>query len=682
MKSRMVRIAVGTVALGTVVAGVTFVVRSSKKVSTARGGVSLSKPSLALCGIEQGVHFSYKLRVETNGQIDLASLGGNSASGFSVTGLTSAETTNAIHHLTTSYADFVAMQVGPDNVVLAGRFRDFRSEGTSKLDVPAQMAEPFLLRIDSECKIVDFARSKNTSLIAARGQQALAHELQWHQIKAGSAERTGQNNLGEYQSTVERKDDVLGGLVERRITNYSKLWNVAGATAGLVRKPEASLMSVRFGRGPWFDGISASESTATLSLLNAKINTSVVRIPNDGDIALSVPSVQSNFIWENLLPKNLLVPVAVAKAPLSDAERKELSKKTLKVAVSEFVANTKDGMSMKDTWPRLARIIEARPDLARPLARKLVSGEVPPEATAGMFVALGNAHVTEARDALLEINQDPHMHMMDRARAAFALVPRDDVGVEFAEVLRKDTSGITAGSGRPERIYAREAALALGMMAALKTETAPDVKRVAVDAVKDMLGQGHRWHELRPAFSTIANIGDPSLLSLAAPYTQSSDPLIRKASAVVIRRMKPEDSERFALDWMRRERDPDVKRQIYNHLQSQLFDAQQAPTADVLAQAVADLQSDPPPQLLTRQSILRIISSSVQAKPELIKELRPILVKQLEHEYKTQTGLGDLISPLLQVGDIETALIGVHASQHNFNMKSNPNSPFAGAQDQ
>jgi hypothetical protein len=80
--------------------------------------------------------------------------------------------------------------------------------------------------------------------------------------------------------------------------------------------------------------------------------------------------------------------VRLAQA-LDEAERSRLMKTTLERALADFNALTEGGASLKDTWPRMARLLEVRPELAKPLARKLVTGEVPPGSTAGIFVALG-----------------------------------------------------------------------------------------------------------------------------------------------------------------------------------------------------------------------------------------------------------------------------------------------------
>jgi hypothetical protein len=194
------------------------------------------------------------------------------------------------------------------------------------------------------------------------------------------------------------------------------------------------------------------------------------------------------------------------------------------------------------------------------------------------------------------------------------------------------------------------------MMGGLKGDAQPEVKREALASVGEILGSGQRWHDLRPAFAMIANLGDPALLPLAERYTRSPDPKVRQASAVVTRRMKPADTRGFTLAWLQREGDPDVKRRLYANLQMQTFDAHEVIADDLLAQAVTDLKADPPPQMLTRQSILRTIRDAVEADPGRLQNLRAVLRDQLSFEIAERSGLADLLAPLLPREDLAPAL--------------------------
>ena len=455
-----------------------------------------------------------------------------------------------------------------------------------------------------------------------------------------------------------RGRDGDGAFVTRSILRYTRLWSRLGLPPGSDDQPTSSRRKISFDGGPWFAALEGVESSKQLSIVEATTHTQVWRTTTPAEAFEGAPADPSRYIWEDLLPRPIAADGPRPAMAISEPERERLRKTTIDRALEDFNAMTEGGANMKDTWPPLAKLLEVRPDLARPLARKLVSGEIPPGSTAGVYVALSNAHVPEARDALLEINRDPSKHMMDRSRSAFALVSRPDVGLELAQSLRRDTRAIASGTSRPQRIYAREAALALGMMGGLKGDTQPEVKQQALAAVTEILGSGQRWYDLRPAFALIANLGDPAMLPVAERYTRSPDPKVRQASTVVTRRMKPADTRGFTLEWLQRETDRDVKRRLYATVQMQTFDAHEPVSDDILAQAVADLKSDPPQQMLTRQSILRTIRDAVAAEPRKLESLRQVLRDQLRFEIRQRSGLADLLSGMLGPEDMEIALQG------------------------
>jgi hypothetical protein len=592
------------------------------------------------CAFVAGTTMSYSLQVSTEGKVATDPAGD----------VVAVDDQPQVH-VTSGFVDLQSLAAsGGDNVLLA-RLRGLDKETST---VAGDLSTPFLLKVDPACTITGFARLDGARMLAARTQQALAHELQWTLPRGSAQSATGENSLGAFVADFAFGRDRDGGFVTRSIARYTRLWNRMGVRPGGADAPVVSHRKVDLDDGPWFKSIEGTESSRNLSIVDAATHTVIARAATPADAFAGAPTEQNRYVWEDLLPKAIAVPSSPVAA-LNPTERKTLAQTTLSHALRDFNALTKSGANMKDTWPPLAQLLEVRPELATPLADKLVSGEIPPGSTAGVYVALSNAKVPEARDALLAINRNPARHMMDRSRAAFALVSRADVGVDLARDLHQDSQAITTGPDRPTRIYGREAALALGMMAGLKGEEDPGIKNEAVAAINEILGAGKVWHDLRPAFAMIANLGDAKLLGIADRYTRDPDPQVRQASTVAIRRMKPADSERFTLDWLQRESDPDVKRRLYTVMQMQVFDSHEIASDQVLQQAVADLKSKPPQQMLTRQAILRTIKDAVEANPKKIEGLREALRDQLEVELREQSGLADLISPLLGAADIALA---------------------------
>jgi hypothetical protein len=323
---------------------------------------------------------------------------------------------------------------------------------------------------------------------------------------------------------------------------------------------------------------------------------------------------------------------------------------TLDQALASFVGGVQSGKNFSETWPELKVYLEARPEMAGETMRRLRANQVPEEAEAAAFLAMGKALTPEAREALLKTMRDPSAEVIDRSRSVFALVDRPDVGAPLARELAGSAMAISSGGSRSERIFARESALAVGMMAGLRGDTEPEIKTVALTAVPQLLAVGSTATLLSPAFGTIANIGDPSMLSLVQPYTESADPGIRAVAARSIRRMSPQETGAFAAGWLGRETDASVKRELYGTIAKQAYDAQQPVTAGVVQRAIVDLQSKP--GLLTRKAIIKILGQQASVDPVA----KTALMNQIAFETKENSGLYAVIAGYLSTDDISKAV--------------------------
>ena len=270
--------------------------------------------------------------------------------------------------------------------------------------------------------------------------------------------------------------------------------------------------------------------------------------------------------------------------------------------------------------------------MARELMRRLRANQLPPEAEAAAFLAMGKALTPEAREALLSTMRDSSAEVIDRSRSLFALVDRPDVDARVAREMASDAMAINSGGSRAERIFARESALAVGMMAGLRGDTEPDIKAVATQTVPQLLALGNTATTLSPAFGTIGNIGDPAMLSYVQPYTESGDASVRAVAARSIRRMSPQETADFEASWLQRESDPNVKRELYSTISKQAYDAQQPVGGGVVQQAIADLQRNP--GLLTRKAIIQILGQQAATDPSA----KTALMKQIAYETKDTLG--------------------------------------------
>ena len=438
----------------------------------------------------------------------------------SVLGLSEANSAVDMSSHTRFNLDAKALAVTEDHgAIVLAKFRDIQSDSLDQLDA---LGHPFLVLIERDCGISKFARLDVAPLAAARSQQALVHELhfKWHD-DASPVESAGHNGIGSYLARFGVGEDSGGAFVQRRIVRYDEMWDADSAQSPRFGEfPEQSLLTVRVGPGPWFASMMGNEQlVGEGSQSTSRVSASTVDTPEGA--FNGIPHDQARYVWEDLLPRQLLVR---ARRPVTDMDRRRyaaVAHLSLEESVDAYVERVAARVGFQDTWPALTDYLEARPEAATPLIHKLQDGQIPGEATAGIYVALGRARTAEARTVLLAVARDQGAPSFERARAMFALVDRDDVDAEVAEFLHSQTQSMSAAMGR-------EAALALGALDGLQAN--PEIHHVAVDAADRILAQGRDdARALRPAFGLIGNMGDSSMLPRLEPYTRHPDPDVREA---------------------------------------------------------------------------------------------------------------------------------------------------------
>ena len=187
------------------------------------------------------------------------------------------------------------------------------------------------------------------------------------------------------------------------------------------------------------------------------------------------------------------------------------------------------------------------------------------------------------------------------------------------------------------------------MMAGLKADDA-EIKEVAAKGALDLLKSGHNATTLRPALSALANIGDPELIPHVLPHTRHADPKIREAATTIIRRMPPAETAALTVEWLSREDDVFVKKNLYRTLNAQLFDAQETPDPRIVELAIADLARST--STVTRQSIIHILGVIAPQNPRA----REALVRQVKKESAENNGLLKVLGQYLTAPDIARGL--------------------------
>ncbi len=317
--------------------------------------------------------------------------------------------------------------------------------------------------------------------------------------------------------------------------------------------------------------------------------------------------------------------------------RKRVEKLSVGEALAAFYAQCNQ-VGLQEKWPDLSAYFEVQPTALKVAYEALHTGTMPSNAIVPFYIAVGKARVPEARDLLLMIVGDEADTPMDRTRAMFALVDREDTGPALSEKLAKMAQ--VQATTHHEKFLKGEAMLALSMQAGIKRKDAA-IHAVSENAVRALLATGDHGDE-RIAMKAIGNMADASLLPLALPVTRSADPYVRMEAAYAFRRLNPVHSEELVLGWLATEKHPFVKAKIYQIVQLQHFDLHTQASAALTRQAIQDM-----PKFTSgvdRRTVVRLLgASSVKNQPWV----REALVAQAKFEHQKNTGYLNEFSEIL-----------------------------------
>jgi hypothetical protein len=385
-------------------------------------------------------------------------------------------------------------------------------------------------------------------------------------------------------------------------------------------------------------------------VVDTDTTTEVSARPASPEVLADAPTDEARYVWESTFTKPVGRVAKRMEGPEHRARVEEMRALKLPAALDKMYEAINADANIARVWPLMEAYLEAHPDEAGRVVDMLKKGEIAEGAVAATFIALGKTPTPQAKEALWGLKDDRGAGVLLRTSSAFALVDRDDVDVSLARSLLSDAGAINKGATRAERLYSREAALALGMLSGLKAED-DEIKKVATGGALAILKAGTDARSLSPGLNAVANIGDPSLLPHVLPYTKNSDPKVREAAAKVIRRMPPLETATTTAEWLERENDPFVKRALYGTLTAQLADAQQPPDDRLVAQAIRDLGKQP--STLTRQSLIHLLGAVAGQSPPA----RAALIKQVKHEHDDETGLLKQLGQYLSAEDIARGMV-------------------------
>jgi hypothetical protein len=601
------------------------------------------------CQLTAGQSFAYNIDIRTMTEVHPERM--NLPPGSRVDGVAPARATFANLDLRVLREVAAEGTNGPGAIVL-GRFADVDPGTTTEVGA---IDAPFLLRISDRCKITGYARLATTPALPARTQQALAHELQWLWPQGDDLTATdeGETAFGQYRASyTATAGEGKSATIAREIEAYTRVWERGqGFGQASTDKPAISTMKVVPGAGPWFESIESREKLVGMSVVDTDTATHVSARPANPAVLAGAATDESQYSWGDMFRKRTpKLARAQQRGPEHIAAVEEMRQVKLPVALDKMYDAINADANIARVWPVLEAYLEAHPDEAQTVVDKLKAGEIPEGAQAATFIALGQTPTPQARTALWHLKDDKRAHVMMRAQSAFALVDRADVDVSLAQSLLEDSSQVVKGRTRSDRLFSREAALALGMMSGLKADD-DEIRAVATKGVVSLLQAGHDATTLSPGFNALANIGDPGLLGHASPFMKSADPKIRERAAIVFRRMPPAETVHVTADWLARESDAFVQRALYKTLQAQLFDAKEPPDARIIDLAIRDLTAQP--GTLTRQSLIHILGAVAGENPRA----REALIRQVKHEQNDGSGLLKQLGQYLKAEDIGRGMV-------------------------
>lgn len=553
-----------------------------------------------------------------------------------------------------------------EDAVLKGRFHQVDS---SHVHEDRQLETGFLVRVGDDCQIKAFAYHKESKLGYARIQQALLKDLSWKLPGSGQQEQgSDRNGTGDFTATYTLLEEGGKPVAHRHIQSYSPWPHVVKGDASV--EVEYSALDIEGAARGWFERAHMKETISSPSWTSTR-ELDARQSPLDATVLHDTSNDEADYVWADLLS----APHTVREhAPFTESElhaMRAVRDKPVEEVLDEYVARVADkDIGVQDTWPPLKTYLEARPEVAEELVEKLRRQALPAEATMGVYIALGNARTDESREALVGILENPAAPVFERTRAMLNLVNRPDLEPDVAEYLDQHAAYIASGEDRGTRILARHAMLAFGVMSGMRPEDAYLKEKVKA-RISTLLAELEHPLHLRPVYGAIANVGDPSLLSLVQDLPHHPDKRARKYGAIVVRRMPLEGSEAFTRQWLESEPSKIVRREIYRVLELQSYDADQNVSPALLRLAMRDLQRDEPGPI-TRKAIIRLLGRANQELRDEMPEIERLLLAQMDREIKARSGLYGVIAEYIDPVVLRRYMLDEHIDPSVIEDQSNP----------
>lgn len=640
MKTRYFFIAFAVIA---VVASVAFVARSTKSQIPAVAdpqpvAVTEPAPTKASCAVQTGATFAFSYQTQTHYTVR-AQLPGTTET---VPQVGQSELSGTL--------SFEVLSVEGQVATLLGRLS--QTSAQTKEKVGDAVEQSFLARLNERCEVTGYARLKETPMATARVQQVALSDLSFS-VGDGTAvtETTFFTGLGTLRALSFRGNEGLGHFV-RRPLNYVARWSerMAGVdfTSGQV--------DIQRGGSSWFETVRGLEEVSGGQVDASKTEWTVTAKPFAPDALKAGSRNVEDYVWEDVLQLDDQPERSALGSPSEDHEKRVAAARglTYDQAVSRFSVLVNAGANINEQWRDMAAFLDAHPEEIGEFAELITDEDFPAGGKASAFLALGQAQAPQAREALAGLYRNRELRVGDRIRSSLALAGRPDVGAPLAKELRAEAMRTPTDPG--EAAVSRQSLLHLGVLSGTRPAQ-KEVVQQAMEVVQTLTASARTEDDYSVLCGMVGNMAELSLLPQIEAWTHLQDPMLRKKVPQAIRRYRVERVHGLVVEWLARERDFDVKRELFNVLHHMYVDAQKPIDAALKREAILHLKEAPLP--LTRQSLCHLLAPHV-GDPEV----HALFKQQLKIELEEKSGLYSLLASYLPAESVFQVLATVPGLQH------------------
>lgn len=453
--------------------------------------------------------------------------------------------------------------------------------------VRAGLGQPFLLRLDGDCRLAGLSFDPGTPDVARRWLASLVHgvALVLPQGAPPAWDTQEEDTTGVFLANYRRAGEEAGApVIQKRRLQYRGVHGAQGAAVDVV---SASARLVLDPDGRWLRAGSSQEE------LRVRIGGEVIATVHSR--TLLTRTAAAPFPFPGLRP-GAFVTWRPADAPSevhAEAADPALRAVPPGAALDAFAARLDVGGegALKEAMDALVRYLRARPEVTGAVLDRLDA--LRERQRAALFLALELAGTPESQGALRRALLDPRVARLDRLRAAAALADVPRPSAETVAALRAATAD------RDDEI-AGAALRGAGVLAHRDPALRAEVRGLLAGELRDARGD-----RLLDVLDGIGNSGDSELAAAAARLRKDQAPRVRAQAAEALRRMEPAVAARALVPWLAEEQDPRVRAAIARSLAES---AASKPTEDAIAAAARHMPGEV--DALARAALIQILGTA------------------------------------------------------------------------